>query len=1558
MTCGDTSRGHAPAHSGNKDFALRVALACLSFASLVPSATAAQCDGFDEEFAVCAGLPMCLKCDPVACEFSAWSNWVDHGGCSGLKARSRSIKTVNNECGAPCQGPMMESAKSVKEECGLTVQDCVLGKWAEWTNCSAIAGKGSQQNRFRAILQNPENGGKPCDNALKETRACSGLKEVAECTFMEWQEWTECSTTCGMGHHTRLRRTCDHNKLIITKPCEGSTLQTAPCTVTECPTTPCELTEWNDWSTCDPLRATMKYRERQIKQNAAGAGEPCEGCVAEAKPCAEVEVDPCKVGEWTEWEECDRPCGGGQTYRKRRVLSSQVNGGSCPDQALEETRSCNSKTCSQAESCLLSAWSTWGACDVPCGNGTSTRTREVAQEAKNGGNGCEGGISEIMPCQAKGVCQKQDCLWGEWDRWSDCSSSCGSGTQNHNRYVKQAPSLGGAPCAANVKSEVQSCNTQSCDIDVCRPGKWSEWSVWSECSMSCDVGVRSRDRRVMQPPDSCAPAMEGTRSEIAACDLPKCVQAQDCELSEWIAWSACSCSCYGIKERSRVIDKFPLGDGKPCQGNAVKQIAPCNQGGGECGRTERRDCVLSAWGARSACSRTCGGGQRQLARHVEVGSQGGGNPCEGDLVLLEPCGTETCDKGLCENCKFAAWSAWSECQASGNAAHGQTSRHRVIEQLPNHCGKPCEQQSTQEMKNCSMPLAELLVCRWTKWTAPTSCKAQCTPGEDCCDPFSATTSRVLGFQAMKDAEVGNYSFKNVLFNASESSTCSGSQLAVEECQDWKPCKPCERKDCVWAKWTEWTAPLCLGLCERTRTIKQQNNECGNPCVGNVIETKRCPVMCEDPIDGVWGEWEEWNTCNDPKDQTTRQRHIKIFAEKGGKPVVGSQAETGPCVKKAEMSDCKLGEWETWTTCQVECNGGTKERRREVVVHADGGGMPCNGSLTAFAECNTQSCTITTDTDCEWSQWSMWSGCDSQNQRYMYRKVVKPATGKGVPCHGPLEKIGVSCVQKKDCVVSSWTPWDACDKPCGGGQHHRQRQIQVFPIQGGEHCPSDLSETQGCNQQSCDFEDCTATAWSTWSACSASCGVGQRGRIRHLEKEREEGGVGCTFPLAEVEGCMDKECAKKDCEWGEWETWGACSCLCDGGHKVRTRHITQHAMGGGAPCKPKDQEEVAPCNTQSCNKNAVDGEWDQWTEWSQCSVDCGGGTTGRERKVKVMANEWGSAPAGMDREVHFCNTGSCSPSVDCLFNDWALWSDCTATCYGIKSRSRTIARMGSGEGKFCVGAVKQNAPCYAAGETSVSDACKPVSSQDCELLAWQGWSDCTKTCGGGSKTRSRGFGQLPVEFGASCDGVTTEDEECARAPCEGPTPQDCVLGDWQVWGACGKCNGAQKRVRDVMTYPSRGGKACEELSELEQVQSCKITCGQPTFCTWNGWGAWSGCSSTCGAATKNRRRTLMEGQNATLAPIQREDLLNKYNLLLEGTKELEVRLGAGHAQELAASFAAGGISLVAMLSVWRIFRGSSNIPSIDSEAASLRTFDRMQASEEDRPDMGRPMLSAQ
>ncbi|XP_059365640.1 adhesion G protein-coupled receptor B2-like isoform X3 [Carassius carassius] len=220
--------------------------------------------------------------------------------------------------------------------------------------------------------------------------------------------------------------------------------------------------------------------------------------------------------EWSQWSVCSLTCGQGWQVRSRSCVSSPY--GTLCSGPLRETRLCNNTaTCPgepqhQAVHGLWEEWSSWSLCSVKCGRGTRTRSR-ICVLPQHGSNGCGGPEVQTKLCNIA-VCPV-DGQWLDWAAWSQCSVSCGSGTQQRQRRCSVSVH-GWAECKG-PHAETRECTNPSCGDG----GNWGAWNHWSLCSKTCDSGWQRRFRMCEGTGIQGYPC-EGSAEEVRSCNDKKC----------------------------------------------------------------------------------------------------------------------------------------------------------------------------------------------------------------------------------------------------------------------------------------------------------------------------------------------------------------------------------------------------------------------------------------------------------------------------------------------------------------------------------------------------------------------------------------------------------------------------------------------------------------------------------------------------------------------------------------------------------------------------------------------------------------------------------------------------------------------------------------------------------------------------------------------------------------------------------------------------------------------------------------------------------------------------
>ncbi|KAM8883109.1 adhesion G protein-coupled receptor B1-like isoform 2-T2 [Synchiropus picturatus] len=310
----------------------------------------------------------------------------------------------------------------------------------------------------------------------------------------------------------------------------------------------------------------------------------------------------------------------------------------------------------------------------------------------------------------------------------------------------------------------------------------------------------------------------------------------------------------------------------------------------------------------------------------------------------------------------------------------------------------------------------------------------------------------------------------------------------------------------------------------------------------------------------------------------------------------------------------------------------------------------------------------------------------------------------------------------------WGRWSVCSQECGGGVQVRSRSCQPED----DICEGTVEEGRACNPQPCigkersrsqglraivglkrenadePIHGVVATQigpksdeWSSWTACSVTCGEGWQSRTRVCATSSFSSQ--CTGSLRENRPCNNTAVCPVDGIWDEWTPWSLCSSTCGRGFRDRTR-TCKMPQNGGEPCRgPSRQTKF--CNIAVC---PVDGSWNEWSAWSACSASCSNGTMQRTRECNGPSYGGSECHGGWE-ETTTCFLKECP--VDGRWHSWSSWGSCSKTCGGgIQQRQRVCQGPFFG-GEPCPGEAGEQKRCNEKRCPEPHEICPQQSAGD-------------------------------------------------------------------------------------------------------------------------------------------------------------------------------------------------------------------------------------------------------
>jgi len=622
---------------------------------------------------------------------------------------------------------------------------------------------------------------------------------------------------------------------------------------------------------------------------------------------------------------------------------------------------------------------------------------------------------------------------------------------------------------------------------------------------------------------------------------------------------------------------------------------------------------------------------------------------------------------------------------------------------------------------------------------------------------------------------------------------------------------------------------------------------------------------------------------------TQTRAVSCVATPGGAVADSycSAAGAKPATSQAcASSGCYEWKLSAWTSCSVNCGGGTSTATATCVQSATGpspgtavAASFCSGAgLTQPATsraCNTVACPV------QWKEGgfdacSVACGTGTQTQTV---SCVQTQNGMSIAVpDAQCSSAGTKPVSSRTCNTQAcqdgqyaYTQWSVCSASCGGGV---QTRTQSCVDASGTVLPDNTrcqNQQPLPTQQTCGLDACPTYSWSagTYSACSVGCGSGSQ--TRTVQCVSSAGGASVADSYCSAAGTKpvsSATCTMPDACY-EWKVgaWTACSVDCGSGTQTAPVQCVQSkaAPQPGTVASWSLCSGTAPASSRACGTGACPTFWQQ-SGLGACTVSCGGGV--QTQKVLCMQTQNGAqsqvgeqycaAPKPVTEQP--CNVEPCADG------QWryGTWTKCSKDCGGgVQTRSQSCVDS--------TGASVDAARCSGSTQQPTQQAC---NTGVCPSYVWESsaWSACSASCGGGTQTRA-----------ATC--VDEKDTKSPKTPANNnlctltmpATAQSCNTAacplppNWQwvadAWGTCSaSCGGGltTRAVRCTNTVDSTvdtTGASCSATAKPATQQTCSQQ-GCPTY-SWSASG-FGTCSKACGSGTQTQTVQCKQDGTSTVA----------------------------------------------------------------------------------------------
>ncbi|XP_065189279.1 SCO-spondin-like [Sycon ciliatum] len=1420
--------------------------------------------------------------------------------CQQTKASGENVMVPDQDCSvAGAKVPTVQRCNEV---------DC-FGAWIEeeYEACNVTCGGGAQ-DREVFCLQLQASGLEVrvqdfvCLPAKPDMRRECGRIDCSP----EWRElpYRPCSATCGGGTQTR-RVYCEQ------LTAEGS-LQTVGDE--QCPQPRPALERGCGASNCDSYWSKKLYREcsvtcgggiqvrRVLCQQLLGSGDtvviPEGECDPALKPPTEraCQVIDCP-SYWNEsaYQDCSVTCGGGEQFRtvvcQQLKSTSQVEIVEDPDCVDAGPHPATRQTCNQINCPAYWEEPEFTLCNASCGVGHRQRTvlcRQLQADSQLRfveDDVCDLGTG-VRPV-AEEQCNVIDCTpyWvtGEYEQ---CTDECGGGTQD--RWVGCEQRLAGGQlvnatlsvCRNNLSALMPDVR-RDCNVINCPP----YWNVaeYSECSEECGGGTKQRNVQCQQVKAT------GNLEDVMDGDCPGPVPARQMEcnvvdcLPEWetLLYATCPVTCGGGIQTRVVQCKRLIANGSTvivpnsvCDSLLLNVPRP----------VDRRQCntvncpALWRFEDWQPCSRTCGGGLRE--RLVACEQRKGNGALEDvvpELCILSrmPIAVEECQVVKCP----AYWQPQPFNECSRTCGGGRQTRSVVCDQVQERGDlvtvddDECDEASRPaDVRDCNR------VDCLAEWRA--------LPYGDC------------------SLLCGNGTQERVIL--CEQLISNGSTMIVSE-QDCPVPKPatvrhCNQIDCD-GRWLmspyDECSRSCGGGSQSRRVVCQQLQASGRldevtddvcasepkPSLTRTCNVINCP--------GYWNAT-AYGACTESCGTGTQRRQVfchqvqstgdLVVVDDGICPV---QSQL-PDVRECNVHDCPpIWVRERYLACSQTCGNGSQSRTVFCQQRLATGNVDV---VVADADCpqpkpaEQQRCS---EIDCipywqaeEFSECTLTCGAGTKSREVRCLQLQSTGLTVDVQFENCLEDMPAPV---EPCNVIACPPvWIAdvyyqCTVSCGGGTQQRDVYCEQVQPEGAlarvhDDVCSGAGLAEPASLRACNVVDCP-TFWQPYGfePCSRDCGNGSQSRLVQCQQVVANGSTVVVDDLQCDAPSMpprQQRCSEVSCSayWHPNE-YGECTVTCGGGVQDRIVQCLQ-LQATGQRVAVDDllcEFDLRPVEIQACRQTDCPPEW-HTTAYGECSVTCGGGRKRRAVTCQQLRGDGVTLPvsdsqcaaAGLRPDTeNDCGNVDCSP-------EWRPleFTPCSRTCGG-GTRTRAVLceqLLGSG-----VTVPRDDSACIANDKPAVIERCM---ENDCDhIWVYQTWSECSQTCGRGTRRRTvfceqllgnRTLLRIP-DNECSAESMPPHEEFCSVVDC---TPFWVSDAEWRP---CSRSCGTGGQSRDVWCEQLQASgdqvvvadTLCTADSRPADQQQCNVLACPPIWRT----APWGDCSLACGGVGTQDRFVYCE---ATLA----------------------------------------------------------------------------------------------